>query len=77
LEYWRNYIVRCNVITWTEDMKETATKLRSEGANTYEIAARIGVDPESFLEFRRRTGFPLAPIKRSGNRLVGRVTADG
>jgi transposase-like protein len=60
------------MITWTEDMKETVTKLRSGGANTYEIAAKIGVDPETFLEFRKRTGFPIAPIKRSGNRLVGR-----
>ena len=59
-------------IKWTDEMKAAVTEFRSRGMNVEVISEKIGVNKDTFLRFRRRTGFPIAPILRSNRKLVGR-----
>lgn len=53
-------------------MIRAVIELRSQGLNVDLIAEKVGVNKDTFLQFRRRTGFRLAPIQRSPRDLVGR-----
>jgi hypothetical protein len=50
--------------------------LRDQKLNVDAIADKLGVSVEAFRNFRRRTGYKIAPIHRSKRTLIGRTEAD-
>jgi transposase-like protein len=58
-------------VIWNDAMVQAIAELRAQGLNVMDIADRLGVSTGAFLRFRKKTGFRMAPIKRSRSDLVG------